>query len=59
MPIQESRGDSMKKNRILITLWLSIITIILLTMIIYVIYAAKNNPYFGNTLGIYLCGGSL
>lgn len=37
----------MKKNRIMITLWLSLIFIILLAMIVYIIYAAKNNPYFG------------
>ncbi|MDE7264587.1 MAG: hypothetical protein K2N64_08005 [Anaeroplasmataceae bacterium] len=44
----------MKKNRVVIAIWLSIIAVLILAMIIYVIYAVKNNPYFGNTAPSYL-----
>lgn len=44
----------MKKNRIIITIWLSVIMLILLAMIIYVIFATKNNPYFGNNASNHL-----
>jgi hypothetical protein len=39
----------MRKNRIIISIWLSVIALIILAMIFYIIYAAINNPYFGKT----------
>ncbi len=37
----------MKKNRIIAGIWFAVIILIIVAMIAYVIYAAKNNPYFG------------
>lgn len=38
----------MKKNRIIAAIWMSLIALIIVAMVSYVIYADKNNPYFGN-----------
>lgn len=36
----------MKKNRIIAAIWLTVISLIIVAIIGYVIYAAIENPYF-------------
>lgn len=46
MPIQESRVNHMRKNRIIATIWISVIVLIVIVIIGYIIYASIYNPYF-------------
>ena len=36
----------MRKNRIIATIWLTVISLIVAAMVGYIIYAAIENPYF-------------
>ncbi len=45
----------MKKNRLIATIWLTVISLIVVAMIGYIIYAAIENPYFVTKEAVTVC----